>query len=88
MWHNRLDHPHSSIVYSVLSTMNKSLNSNSTLDLCSTCHLSKSHRLPLTHVHVRSNKPFDIIHNHLWVPSLVVFMHHRKYFLFVDLCYV
>lgn len=62
LWYNWLDHLHSSVVHSVIPNVKKTPKSNSMPDLCSACQLWKSHKLPMSHMHTRSSKPFDIVH--------------------------
>lgn len=52
--HDWLDHPHYVVVKYIASNMNSNIDNVSTLYLCNLCQLTKSHRLPVTHVHTRS----------------------------------
>lgn len=45
--------------------MNKAMKPNSYYELCSSCQLGESYRLPFANVYVRSPKPFDIVHANL-----------------------
>lgn len=58
--------------------MNKTLESNSMPNLCSACELGKSHRLPMSHVHISSTNSFDIIHVELWGLFPVIFVNNMR----------
>lgn len=62
LWHDQLGLPHCDIVKHVTHSMNNSLTSITSIELCNSCQLAKAYRIPLTHVHTRSISPFDIIH--------------------------
>lgn len=64
----------------VTNHMNKMLMSNSSSNVCSACQLGKSHRLPISYVHKRSQCMFAIIHVDMWGPAPVSSNHGMKYF--------
>ena len=98
IWHARLGHssPKTVVLFNknvVICTVG-SFNSN----VCSSCQLTKSHRLPFLNYNARSLYPFDIIHYDLWGPSLVatlsgfhfyvIFINdHNRFTWFYPLCH-
>ena len=54
-------------------------------DLCSSCQLAKSHRLPFVLSESKAMKPFDLVHSDLWGPFPVLSVTGACYFLlFID----
>ena len=54
-------------------------------DVCSSCQLGKSHRLPFLNNNTRILYPLDIIHCDLWGPSPVTSLSgFRVYVIFID----
>ena len=54
-------------------------------DLCSSCQLAKSHRLPFVLSESKAIKPFDLVYFDLWGPFLVLSVIGARYFLlFID----
>lgn len=67
--------------------MNKDLVNNSVSNLYNLCQLVESHRLPISHVHVKALAIFDIIHVDLWGPFPMISSQNMRYLLFlVDDC--
>lgn len=64
----------------VLLSMNRAMKPNSYYELCSAYKVGKSYRLSFSNMHVRSPKPFDIVHVNLWTPSLMNSIHNMRYF--------
>lgn len=60
--HDRLNHPHFSMIQDIVNSMNKVLKPNTRPKWCSACQLAKSHRLLMSNVHVRSFSSFDIVY--------------------------
>lgn len=62
LWHDCIGHPHLPMIQQVIHSTKKTMKFNSSYELCSTCQLGKSHRLPTNNVHIKPSKTFDIIH--------------------------
>ena len=80
LWHNRLGHPASNVITQVMRSCN--LNFSNFFDLCSSCQLAKSHRLPFVLSESKAIKPFDLVYFDLWGPFLVLSVIGARYFLF------
>ena len=83
LWHNKLRHPTSNVVSQVMQSFNLKFSKSS--DLCSSCQLAKSHRLPFVLSESKAMKPFNLVHSDLWGPSPVQTVTGAHYFLlFID----
>lgn len=86
LWHNRLGH----VVFDTISLLNKlgHLFVTSILpkpSVCSSCELSKSHKLPFAINEKRSLRVLDMLHCDLWGPSPVMSTDGYLYYaIFVD----
>lgn len=84
-WHNRLAHPHETILKRLVSRFQLPTTSNKLSPVCEPCQLGKSHRLPLLHSHISSTKPFELLYSDVWGPSPLFSINGNRYFiLFVD----
>lgn len=83
IWHQRLGHPGQSPLHSLRNSgsidYNKSMN-----NVCESCVLGKSIRLPFPTSTSCTSQPFDIIHSDLWTSPIVSSGGHRYYILFLD----
>jgi hypothetical protein len=88
-WHHKLGHPSFKIL--------KHLSDNHHLPIkfttsheCSSCHCSKSHKLPFSNHHLTSSKPLELLYSDVWGPAptrsidgylyyLVIVDHFSKY---------
>jgi len=80
LWHNRLGHPNSIVLLSLLNSGHinkmKFLSSDVALD-CTTCKLGKSKTLPFP-LHVSSaTECFNLVHSDVWGVALIV--SHSRY---------
>ena len=84
-WPHCLGHPHMQVQQKIISTYGFPTPSvNKTLS-CDACLASKLHRLPYSKTIHQTTEPLEIIHSHLWGPSLVILHTGHKYFvIFVD----
>ena len=86
LWHNRLGHPSSRIVHSVMSKCNVQFSShNTSVDICSACCHGKIHKFPYIASETVYLNPFELVVIDLWGPSLVQSRNGFKYYIsFVD----
>lgn len=86
-WHQRLAHPHESLLRRLLSSFQLPVSTNKFPNVCDSCQLGKSHRFPLPTSHVASTKPFDLMYLDVWGPSPHFSINGNRYFvLFIDDC--
>lgn len=84
-WHNRLAHPHESILRRLVSTFKLPISENKLPEVCQSCQLGKSHKLPFSSSHVSCNRPFDLMYSDVWGPSPLFSINGSRYFiLFID----
>lgn len=70
------------VVQHVAKTTFKMLKPNSSSNVCSTFQIGKSHKLPISYVHKRSQCMFDIFYIDQQGPIVVSSNHSMKIFLF------
>lgn len=68
LWHDRLGHPHTATVVSVLKSCNINYNKSVT-DFCSSCCMAKAHKLPTSLSVTKYTKPLELIFLDVWGPS-------------------
>ncbi|XP_029127133.1 uncharacterized protein LOC109798946 isoform X2 [Cajanus cajan] len=85
MWHNRLGHPNSHVLSTLLKSGSLGNKDFSVPFDCTTCKLGKSKVLPFPNNASRATHCFDIIHSDVWGISPVVSHACYKYFVtFID----
>ncbi|XP_019431638.1 PREDICTED: uncharacterized protein LOC109338780 [Lupinus angustifolius] len=85
LWHNRLGHPHETVVKTVLTDCKISHNHKYVFDFCSSCCVGKSHRLHSPTLSTVYNASFDLVYVDLWGPTPVYSgTGFRYYFSIVD----
>lgn len=83
LWHQRLGHPGQSPLHSLKNSC--SIDFNKSMDnVCRSCVIGKSIRLPFHTSTSCTSQPFDIIHSDLWTSPIVSSGGHRYYILFLD----
>ncbi|GJR66292.1 ribonuclease H-like domain-containing protein [Tanacetum coccineum] len=69
-WHQRLGHPESDVLHSLVSNNLISCNKTKSPVLCHACQLGKHVRLPFSLSKTIVKSPFDIIHSDLWTSPI------------------
>lgn len=83
-WHSRLGHAHDGAVLSTLKHNNIVFSSNKK-ELCSSCCVSKSQRLPFSLSSFNASAPLELICSDVWGPSPVPSINGNRYYvLFYD----
>lgn len=86
-WHQRLAHPHESLLRRLLSIFQLPVSKNNFPNVCESCQFGKSHRFHLPTSHVTSTKPFALMYSDVWGPSPHFSINGSCYFvLFIDDC--
>lgn len=84
MWHDRLGHPHHSVVTQVLNDCMISINSKNKA-VCSSCCLGKSHKLPFSSSTTEYHSPLELVHSDLWGPAPITSsLGYSYYIVFID----
>lgn len=84
-WHFRLGHPTTSVVKQVLLGCNNSFSRYEKFNLCSSCQLGKSHKLPFTYSHKTLSALFELVYADVWGPSNTISRNGSRYYIsFVD----
>jgi hypothetical protein len=85
-WHNRLGHPSSKVLASVINSHSLPLLSKQPSDfLCESCNCNKSHRLPFGISTLSSSQPLELIYSDVWGPSPILSNDGFQYYvIFVD----
>ena len=85
LWHNRLGHPQSSSVISVLKLCHLPTPTKTTYDLCKACCYGKAHKLPSHPSTTTYNSPFELVFSDLWGPSPIKSSSGYSYYIsFID----
>ncbi|GKV27558.1 hypothetical protein SLEP1_g36720 [Rubroshorea leprosula] len=86
IWHQRLGHPNSNVRKALASKKNIVVSKwTQPPNLCSSCQMGKSCRLPFTKNNEKAESLFQKIHCDLWGPSPVQSTNHFAYYvIFVD----
>ncbi|GJY51006.1 ribonuclease H-like domain-containing protein [Tanacetum coccineum] len=91
-WHQRLGHPGSEVLRSLISSNSILCNKMKSSVLCHACQLGKHVKLPFASSDSIVHSPFDIVHSDLWtspVPSIsgikyyVLFLDHFSHYIWV-----
>ncbi|GKC90331.1 ribonuclease H-like domain-containing protein [Tanacetum coccineum] len=83
-WHQRLGHPGSDVLRSLVSNNLISCNKTKSPVLCHACQLGKHVRLPFSLSKTIVKSPFDIIHSDLWTSPITSVSGIKYYVLFLD----
>ncbi|GJR57528.1 ribonuclease H-like domain-containing protein [Tanacetum coccineum] len=83
-WHQRLGHPGSDVLRSLVSNNLISCNKTKSPVLCHACQLGKHVRLPFSISETIVKQPFDIVHSDLWTSPLSSVTGIKYYVLFLD----
>ncbi|GJX29603.1 ribonuclease H-like domain-containing protein [Tanacetum coccineum] len=83
-WHQRLGHPGSEVLRSLVSNNLISCNKTQSSVLCHACQLGKHVRLPFSLSETIVKAPFDIIHSDLWTSPITSVSGIKYYVLFLD----
>ncbi|GJR75693.1 ribonuclease H-like domain-containing protein [Tanacetum coccineum] len=83
-WHQRLGHPGSDVLRSLVSNNFISCNKTKSPMLCHACQLGKHVRLLFSLSETIVKSPFDIIHSDLWTSPLSSITGIKYYVLFLD----
>ena len=85
LWHNRLGHPSSRIVKTVLSSCNIHVKDKSDFEFCTSCCLGKIHKFPFSHSSTVYTLPLEMIYTDLWGPAPIHSKNGYTYYIsFVD----
>ena len=88
LWHNRLRHPISRLLYSALKHFFHSITLSQIVNICSSCEYcisAKMYKYPLTKSPIVSNSVLDIVHSDVWGPAPLSFVLGFSYYvIFVD----
>ncbi|KAG8493305.1 hypothetical protein CXB51_010827 [Gossypium anomalum] len=85
LWHNRLGHPSSSVVTTVLNNCGIVTNKKSLSHICIACQKGKSHKLPFPLSTTEYMELFELVVSDLWGPASVACEGHLYYVSFVDM---
>jgi hypothetical protein len=83
-WHQRLGHPSTQVVNSILSLNKLPFCNNEHAHVCNACRQGKSHQLPFplsTHV---STSPHELMYTDVWGPATLSIGGFKYYVSFVD----
>lgn len=85
LWHNRLGHPASSVVKTILAKCNVLTNNKEDSHFCAACCLVKIHRFPFPSTPNTYPAPLYLIATDLWGPSPTPGSNGYRYYInFVD----
>ncbi|GKD52205.1 ribonuclease H-like domain-containing protein [Tanacetum coccineum] len=83
-WHQRLGHPGSDVLRSLVSNNYISCNKTKSPVLCHACQLGKHVKLPFSLSETIVKQPFDIVHSDLWTSPISSVTGIKYYVLFLD----
>ena len=90
LWHHRLGHPSSRILYSALQNVIKNVSLSQIDTLCSSCTYcisAKMHKSSLNKTSIVSNSVLDIVHSDVWgLSPLTSVLGFNYYVIFVEDC--
>ena len=90
LWHHRLGHPSSRILYSTLQNVIKNVSLSQINTLCSSCTYcisAKMHKSSLNKTSIVSNSILDIVHSDVWgLSPLTSVLGFNYYVIFVEDC--
>lgn len=81
VWHQRLGHPHSQLLNSMLSRFSLPVCNKDSLSFCNSCHVGKSSKLHLKSSNFKSNQFLDLIVCDVWGPAPISSTDDHRYFL-------
>ncbi|KAJ0615408.1 putative RNA-directed DNA polymerase [Helianthus annuus] len=83
-WHQRLGHPHSQLLKSMISRHSLPV-TNSVFPFCNSCPMGKSSKMHLSSSNYKSSCVLDLVFCDVWGPAPVAsFYGHRYFLLYVD----
>nr|GEX68587.1 retrovirus-related Pol polyprotein from transposon TNT 1-94 [Tanacetum cinerariifolium] len=80
-WHQWLGHPHSQLLYSMLSKYSLPVLNKTLVASCNACHVGKSSKLPLSLSNIKSTCVLYLVFCDVWGPAPVTSTDGHKYFL-------
>lgn len=85
LWHNRLGHPSTKVVKSILAHRDISCVNKCDSHFCSACCLGKITRFPFPSSQNQTTSPLQLVHTDLWGPSPTPSVNGYKYYIhFLD----
>jgi len=81
LWHARLGHPNFHVMKRVLQQCNLPLSNKNVVDLCASCCVGKSHRLPSSLSNIVYSTPLELICSDIWGPSHVTSTNDYLYYI-------
>ena len=88
LWHHRLGHPSSKILFSALKPVFHSISLSQIHDVCSSCEFcisAQMHRFHLNKTPLVSTSLLELVHNDVWGPSLLTsLLGFNYYVIFID----
>ncbi|KAF5820342.1 putative RNA-directed DNA polymerase [Helianthus annuus] len=83
-WHDRLGHPGTQVLELLSRNFNLQCNKSSNSNLCNSCQISNSKRLPFHASNTFTFAPFDIIHCDLWTSPITSKTGYKYYMVLID----
>ncbi|KAJ0779315.1 putative RNA-directed DNA polymerase [Helianthus annuus] len=83
-WHDRLGHPGAQVLDILSRTFHFSCNKDNMSNLCNSCQLANSKRLPFHASNSFTFAPFDIIHCDLWTSPIPSKSGYKYYMVLID----
>ncbi|KAJ0775601.1 putative RNA-directed DNA polymerase [Helianthus annuus] len=83
-WHDRLGHPGAQVLDILNRNFNFQCNKDKSHNLCNSCQLSNSKRLPFYSSNTFTFAPFDIIHCDLWTSPITSKTGYKYYMVLID----
>lgn len=80
-WHQRLGHPHSQLLHSMLSKYSLPVLHKTSVSPCNACHVGKSSKLSLPLSNFKSTCVLDLVFCDVWGPAPVTSTDGHNYFL-------
>jgi histone deacetylase 1/2 len=85
LWHQRLGHPHTATLSSLLSEFSIPCNRDThSLQICESCQLGKHVRLPFNTSTSSSTFPFELLHCDLWTSPVASISGFKYYLVILD----
>lgn len=84
IWHSRLGHPSSHILQNLVSRNKLPIKGVVTSELCHSCPMGKSHKLPFPLSVSRSSSPLQLVHSDVWTSPSFSINGFKYYVVFID----
>ncbi|KAJ9555998.1 LOW QUALITY PROTEIN: hypothetical protein OSB04_010612 [Centaurea solstitialis] len=81
IWHQRLGHPHSQLLQTMLSRYNLPVFNKTSSSFCNSCHIGKSSKLHLSSSNYKSTHFLDLLFCDVWGPAPITSSDGHNYFL-------